>query len=122
MNTSVLDVDITNAFNLVEINFPADQSIWSNQSAFQTAWLYLAAHYLVLNLRASSQGIQGKFNWAQNSKGAGSVNESFSIPQRVLDNPDFMQYTETRYGAMYLQLLWPVLSGVMFIVHGSTRP
>lgn len=119
-NTSVLDVDILNAFNLTDITI--NQGMWSNQTSFQIAYGYLSAHFLVLNLRASSQGLNGQYNWAQNAKGVGGVNESFSIPQRILDNPDFMAYTKTNYGAQYLNLLWPQLSGQIFTVCGTTQP
>lgn len=119
-NVSVLDVDILNAFNLVDITI--NQALWENQTQFQLAYGYLAAHFLVLNLRASSQGLNGQWNWAQNSKSGGAVSEAFAIPQRILDNPDFMAYTKTNYGAMYLNLLWPQLSGQIFTVCGTTLP
>lgn len=119
-NVAVLDGDVSNAFMLVDITI--NQALWGSQSAFTISYLLLAAHFLVLNLRASSQGLNGQYNWAQNSKAVSGVNEAFSIPQRILDNPDFMAYTKTNYGAQYLNLLWPKLSGVMFTVCGRTRP
>lgn len=119
-NTSVLPVDITNAFNLVDMAI--NQALWDNQTAYNIGYNYLAAHFLVLNLRASSQGINGQYNWMQNSKSVGSVSESFTIPQRVIDNPDFAQYFKTNYGAMYMQLLWPKLCGQIFTVFGHTKP
>ncbi len=119
-NVSVLPQDIINAFNMVDMTI--NQALWDSQTQYTIAYNLLAAHFLVLNLRASSQGLNGQFNWAQNSKSVGGVSESFSIPQRVLDNPDFMMYTKTNYGAQYLQLLWPQLSGQIFSVHGRTLP
>lgn len=118
-NVAVLDQDITNAFNMVDINI--NQALWPTQTAYTIAYCLLAAHFMVLNLRASSQGLNGQFNWAQNSKSVGAVSEAFTIPQRLIDNPDFMAYSKTNYGAQYLNMLWPLLSGQMFIVHGSTR-
>lgn len=118
--TSILDTDITNAFNLVDISI--NQGLWSDQTSFQIAYGYLAAHFLVLNIRASSQGLSGQYNWAQNSKSVQGVSEGFAIPQRIIDNPDFMAYTKTNYGAMYLNLVWPLLSGQMFTVYGRTKP
>jgi hypothetical protein len=99
-----------------------NQNQWSNQTQYQIAFNLLSAHFLVLNLRASSQGINGQYNWAQNSKSVGNVSESFTIPQRIIDNPALMQYTKTNYGAQYLQLLWPQLCGQMFVVAGFTKP
>lgn len=117
---AVLDSDITNAFNLVDITI--NQGLWGSQTAYLIAYGYLAAHFLVLALRAGSQGLNGQYNWAQNSKSVGGVSEGFTIPQRLIDNPDFMAYSKTNYGAMYLNLLWPLLSGQVFTVCGSTRP
>lgn len=119
-NISVLDIDIINAFNLTDISI--NQDLWANQTAYQIGYGYLAAHYMVLNLRASSQGLNGQYNWAQNSKSVQGVSEAFTIPQRLIDNPDFMAYTKTNYGAMYLNLLWPMLVGPSFTVCGRTKP
>lgn len=120
LTVGVLDLDITNAFNMVDITI--NQAMWDNQTAYTIAYCLLAAHFLVLNIRASSQGLNGQYNWMQNSKAVGPVSESFTIPQRVIDNPDFAQYFKTNYGAQYMQLIWPQLSGQIFSVCGSTRP
>ncbi len=117
---AVLPQDITNAFNLVDMKI--NRALWDTQGTFTIAYLLLAAHYLVISLRNSSQGLNGQYNWAQNSKAVGSVNESFTIPQRVIDNPELMMLTKTNYGAQYLELLLPQLAGQMFSVRGSTRP
>lgn len=119
-NVSVLDQDITLAFANVDITI--NQDLWPTQSAYTIGYNLLAAHFMVLNLRASSQGLNGQYNWAQNSKSVAGVSEGFTIPQRIIDNPDFMAYTKTNYGAAYLNLLWPLLTGQCFAVAGSTRP
>lgn len=116
----VVDTDITNAFNLVDASI--NQAMWNGQTQYTIGYLYLAAHFLVLNIRASTQGLNGQYNFLQNSKSAGPVTESFTIPQRVIDNPDFAQYFKTNYGAMYMQLLWPQLAGQTFTVAGRTLP
>jgi hypothetical protein len=120
MSVAVLPQDITNAFNLVDMKI--NPALWDNQISYTLAYLLLAAHYMCLALRASSQGLNGQYNWVQNSKAVGSVNESFTIPQRVIDNPELMMLTKTNYGAQYLELLLPQLAGQMFSVCGSTRP
>lgn len=119
-NVAVLDQDILIAFNSVDIQI--NEGLWDNQGAYSQGYLFLAAHNLVLNLRASSQGLNGQWNWIQNSKSVGQVSESFSIPQRILDNPDLATYTKTNYGAQYLGLLWPNLCGQIFSIEGRTRP
>lgn len=118
--TSVLDQDITNAFGETNVNF--SQDLWSDQGSFNIGYFLLSAHYLVMNLRSSSQGLSGQFGWMQTGKSVGSVSESFQIPQRILDNPEFAMLTKTQYGARFLLLILPQLSGQVFTVVGSTRP
>jgi hypothetical protein len=120
INTSVTDTDIASAYRFTNIQI--NQELWSNQSAYSLGYLLLSAHYLVLNLRSASQGTNGQWAWLEQSKSVGQLNASFAIPQRVLDNPNFATLTKTNYGAEYLALLWPQLSGQMFTVVGSTRP
>ena len=120
MNVNVLDQDITNAFT--QATMTINQGMWSNQTNFTYGYLLLAAHFLVLTLRSSSQGINGQYNFLQSGKGAGSVNESFGIPERITNNPDLAMYCKTNYGAQYLQLLWPQLVGQCFNAIGRTKP
>ncbi len=99
-----------------------NQNLFPNQGSYTLGYLLLSAHFLVTNLRASSQGMNGQFNFLQQSKGVGSVSESFGIPERILANPYFSMLTKTNYGAMFLQLILPQLSGQMFSVMGTTLP
>ena len=120
INTCVTPQDILNAINQADLNINAN--LWPNQTAYTMGFNLLAAHFLVLTLRASSQGLNGQANFAQNSKSVGPVSESFTIPQRIIDNPLFMSYSKTNYGMQYLNMLWPYLSGQMFSVCGATKP
>lgn len=119
-NTSVLDQDIGKAQQLANVNF--SQDLWGDQGSFNAGYNLLTAHYLVMNLRSSSQGINGQFNFLEQSKSVGSVSEAFGIPQRILDNPDWAILCKTNYGAQYIQLILPQLGGQMWIAYGSTRP
>lgn len=117
--TTVNDVDITKALDYQQNTI--NQTLFPNQNIYSQGALLLAAHQLVLNLRASSQGIAGKFEWLQQSKGVGAVNAAFAIPQRLLDNPEFAAFAGTTYGTQYLMLILPFLTGNMFSVYGP-RP
>lgn len=119
-NVAILDSDISKAFVFTNINFT--QALWADQGSYTTGYLLLSAHYLVMNIRASSQGINGQFNFLQNSKSAAAISEAFGIPQRILDNPDWSMLCKTNYGAQYLQLVLPQLAGQIYTVAGSTRP
>lgn len=119
IDNDVVDADITSAFQYT--NFSINQGFFGDQGSYSLAYNLLSAHYLVTNLRASSQGINGQYNWLQNSKGVGQVNEAFSIPQRILDNPYFSSFSKTNYGQSYLMLIMPQLVGQMFGVYGPAH-
>lgn len=115
---AILDQDIGNAFLKTNVNF--NQNFFADQGSFNIGYLLLSAHYLVMSIRASSQGLNGQFNFLQQSKNAGSVAEAFAIPQRILDNPNWAFLCKTNYGAEYLALILPQLAGQIFSVHGGT--
>ena len=116
-NDCVTNNDITNAFNMVDQKI--NPALWGNQNSYNVGYLLLAAHYLVTALRASSQGLNGQYSWVQNSKSVGAVTESFTVPQRMIDNPDLMMLTKTTYGAQYLELILPLLCGQILSVCGG---
>jgi hypothetical protein len=117
--TTVIDQDVMNALGDMAVTI--NPALFSDQNTYFLCALNLAAHMLVMNLRASSQGMSGQFGWLQQSKGVGGVSESFAIPQRVLDNPTFAWYSKSNYGAKYLSLLLPLLAGNYFSVMGRTN-
>lgn len=119
-DTSVLDSDINKAFGQTNVNI--NQNLFSSQADYTIGYLFLAAHFLVIDLRMASQGISGSYAWVVTSKSVGSVSESFQVPERIMANPEFAMLTQTNYGAKYLQLLLPRLTGQIFSVRGSTRP
>jgi hypothetical protein len=116
----VLNSDISKAQSMAQSGFP--QNLFGDQSSFNVAFNLLSAHWLVTNLRTAGQGLNGQYNFLQNSKAVGSVNEAFAIPQRILDNPSWSMLTKTNYGAQFLQLLLPQLTGAIYIAHGTTIP
>jgi hypothetical protein len=119
-NTTIQDTDILNAMQMTNINFNA--ALWADQSSYGVGYLLLSAHYLVMNIRASSQGLAGQYNWLETSKGVGGISQAFSIPERILNDPYFSMLTKTNYGASYLQLVLPQLAGQIYISYGTTTP
>lgn len=115
----VMDNDIVKALNLAAVNF--NQCLWGNQNTYTIGFLLLSAHFLQINLQASSQGLSGQYSWLVSSKSVGSVSEGLTIPDRILANPEFAMLSKTRYGAEYLFLLLPQLAGQMFSVPGRTH-
>lgn len=115
--TTVQDADITKALSQQQNGI--NQDLFNNQNLYSQGALLLAAHFLVMNLRASSQGIAGQMSWLENSKSVGAVSTGQSIPQRLLDNPELSILASTRYGTQYLAMVLPNLSGQMFSVSGD---
>jgi hypothetical protein len=118
--TTVNPIDITNA--MMDAASQINQGLFGAQEQYTVGFLNLSAHYLVTSLQSSSQGVSGAWTWQTQSKGVGNVNQSYAIPQRILDNPMFSYLSKTNYGMKYLSLILPQLSGVMFTVHGTTKP
>lgn len=116
----VMDSDITKAISMAAVNF--NPALFGTQANYTLCFLLLTAHFLIMNLRASSQGISGQYSWLENSKSVGSVSQGLSIPDRIMANPYFAMLTKTTYGAEFLFLILPQLTGQMFIAYGSTRP
>lgn len=119
-DATVMDSDIVRAEGEMELSI--NPNLLNNQATYTNAALYLSAHYLVMNLRAASQGLTGSYPWMTQSKSVGNVSESFAIPQRLLDNPEFAALVKTYYGERYLEIILPLLSGQMFSVCGRTNP
>ena len=117
--STVMDSDIASAFSDAEVNL--NPELFDSQSSYTAGYLLLSAHFLVTNIRSSSQGIQGNFEWLVNSKGVGSVSESFSIPDRIMKNPYLSMLSKTNYGAKYLMMVLPQLTGQVFVSVGATQ-
>ncbi len=120
MDTTVIDADITNAIAKAAINI--NTSLFEDQDSYNIGFLYLAAHHLVMNLRASSQGISGQFHWLETSKGVSGVSTSVSIPDDILKNPAYSWLTKTNYGTEYLMMIYSQLVGNISVVSGATLP
>ena len=119
-DTSILDSDISKAFTFTNANINLD--LFNDQGTYDLGYYLLSAHYLVLNIRASSQGINGQFAFLESGKSAGALSQSFAIPQEILDNPIYAFFTKTNYGAQYLALIYPQLAGQTYAVLGTTQP
>jgi hypothetical protein len=115
--TTVQDADITKALSQQQNTI--NMCLFGTQNVYTQGALLLAAHYLVQNLRASSQGIAAKFDWPTASKGVGGVSAAFQIPERILENPELAILASTYYGTQYLYLVLPLLTGQMFAVKGD---
>ncbi len=105
----VRDTDIQRGLNGAAINFNA--GLFADQASFQEAYLLLAAHKMVTNLLASTQGLSGQFAWLTTMKSAGGVESKYEIPDRIKNSPFLSSLSLTRYGAAYLEYITPYLVG-----------
>lgn len=115
----VTDDDIMNAF--LQVNATINVELFPAEATYKLAYLNLAAHFLVLTLRASAGGLSGgSFGFLEQSKSVGSVSQSFVIPQAIQNNPLWAAYMSTPWGQFYLNSLLPALVGPVFVVRGAT--
>lgn len=115
----VTDADITRAFFEGEVAGNIDLAY--DQSVYTMWYLYAAAHFLVMDLRASAGGLEGSYQWSTQSKSVGSVSESYAIPQSIIDNPILNMWTKTPYGAKLMQMMLPYFTANIFSVPGRTH-
>jgi len=117
-NDSVLnytqDSDILNAMAEANVNF--NEGLFPNEATAKLVFMYLVAHYLTVDFNnALGSGIIG----IATSRSVGSVSESYSIPNWILNNAGLAPYATTGYGMKYATLIRPYLVGNFFIVKGS---
>jgi uncharacterized protein DUF4054 len=119
----IQDVDIDNAFTdaMALLNqglFPC------NNNLITTAYLYLTAHMLCLNIKAADAGINGTGTggFPVSARTVGSVSESYAIPEAYSNDPILAQYAQTTYGQKYLSLVLPLIRGNVQAVWGGAQP
>lgn len=118
--TLIQDSDIQRALDEAADLFNPD--LFEDQPSFTRAYLHLAAHCLVMNLRNSTQGLSGAGQWLVSSKGVGSVSLGFTIPDEISQNPVLAQLSTTQYGVKYLGMVLGKATGAMGIACGRTLP
>lgn len=122
---TVQDGDIQRGLNDAEMVFNTD--LWGSTTDQNTAYLYVAAHFMVLNIQAAGGlspivrglGVLSKGGGTIESKGVGSANVGFAVPNYVRESPILSQFMRTDYGQKYLQLLTPRLVGNVGVVCGD---
>lgn len=113
----ISDTDIQKAFLEAKINF--NPRLFSTCEEIKTAFCYLAAHYLVIDLNnANNPFALGGMGIVQ-SKTVGSVSESYGLPRWVLNDKNLGLFAQTGYGLKYLSLILPRLSGNIIFTPGA---
>ena len=108
------DEDIANAIIEASINF--NKGLFKDCKTAKFIFGYLVAHYLTIDFRnALGNGQVGLVS----SKTVGSVSESYSIPNWIMNNAALAPYATTGYGMKYASLIRPYLIGNVFVVKGT---
>lgn len=117
--SGVTTKDIQKAFD--EANFVYNGELFAENEK-SVAFLYLAAHYLVIDLKNSSMGLKGAFSGLMTNKSVGSVSVGYTLPSWIMDNPLYSLLAQTPYGVKYLSLVVARCVGNMAVVNGQTYP
>lgn len=118
--TKVRDKDLNTAIGQAGLNF--NPGLFAAQAGFAEAYLLLTAHFLCVNLLASSQGLGGAGEWLVNQKAVGNVSASFDVPERIKRSPFLAALSKTSYGMTYLQIITPLLVGNVLGVCRNASP
>lgn len=117
----VSDADIERAFAEAKVVF--NQTLFTTDANIKMGFLYVTAHYLCLDIQAALAGINGGGGiGVLSGRSVGSVSETYSIPQRYLDDPLLAMYAKTNYGMKFLSLVMAKLRGNFGVVAGATLP
>lgn len=118
VNNYIQDSDIERAFAEAKVNF--NPNLFTDDDTVKMVFLYLAAHYLVIDLNNAMNPLALGFMGFTQSKSVGSVSESYGIPQWMLNNQVLSAYAQTGYGRKYLSLIHPYLIGNVLFFPGRT--
>lgn len=117
----VLDSDIEKAYFQAKQFF--NNNLFDNENDLLSYICYLIAHYLVIDLQMSQEGVNSTGYYIPNHTTVGDVSESYSNPTNSQgDSFILYQLNQTRYGQKYLSLISPLLVGHFNSVKGTTTP
>lgn len=116
----ITDAEILKSF--AEASLVFNPQFFDKEENKKLGFLYLAAHYLCIDLQNGAQGINGKYEGLMASKSVGSVSVGYQLPSWLLDNPIYSLLAQTRYGIKYLSLIVSFMVGNMAAVKGVTHP
>jgi hypothetical protein len=116
----ITDDDLNGA--ILDAQYNINEGLFATQQTFTRAFLYLAAHQLVEKVLMGMEGLASQYNWLTTSKSVGDVAEAFQIPKYLAEDPMLSHFSKTRYGAMYLQIISPLLVGHTMALPRATLP
>lgn len=118
--TKIRNKDINKAIGEAGMLYNPDMFI--DEDDKKIGFLYLTAHYLVIDISNASTGINGKFSGYLTSKSVGSVSSGYNLPQWILESPLYSGLGQTVYGMKYLSLMAVNAIGNVGIAAGASLP
>ena len=115
----ISESDIQRAFAEAKTVFPLN--LMPDNATAKLLYLYLTAHYLVIDINNALNSLSMGFQGFTQSKSVGSVSESYGIPQWILNNPVYGQFAQTGFGRKYLSLLMPYLKAAALPILSKGR-
>lgn len=119
-NNYIKESDVNRAF--VEAKIVFNQALFGTEAQIKVGYLYVTAHFLVIDMQNAIEGITSKGSQIVNSRSVGSVSESYTIPERFIKDINLNPYTRTGYGLKYLSLVVSKLVGNVKAIKGATLP
>jgi hypothetical protein len=119
------DGDIQRALNEVSPVF--NQSLLDGLTSQTAAYLYAAAHFLVMNVQAAGglsatprgRGVRDSAELVIISKGVGQVNVVYQVPPEwIQKSAVLLPFFRTNFGQRYIQMVAPQLVGNFGVVPG----
>jgi hypothetical protein len=114
----VLDEDIEKAFLQASGSF--NQSLFSKEEYAKMVFLYLTAHYIVIDFQLQGLTAGGSLGIIT-SKSVSDVSVSYGYPQKILENPVFYNLAKTGYGNKAIGCIYPFMASASIgILWGTT--
>jgi hypothetical protein len=126
VSVTIMDSDIQGGID--EANLLFNTELWPSVADQKTPFYQLAAHCMVRNIQSAGgtnqigQGVVSTGTSPINSKSVGPVSVSYTLPDKIVNNPALSFYLTTNYGQKYLQMVMPRLVGNIAIAGGGTLP
>lgn len=104
-----------------------NQDLLDNLTDQTSAYLYIAAHLMVMNIQVAGglsaikrgRGVRNVGEGVQVSKGIGQAQVTYQVPpERIASSPTLLYFFRTDFGQRYIQLISLRLLGNMQVVSG----
>lgn len=122
---AVTDADIQRGLDEASPQFRQDLlDILTDQIS---AYLYLAAHFMVVNIQTAGglmavprgRGVRNVGEGVQVSKGVGPANVTYQVPPpRIANSPSLLFFWTTTFGQRFIALVEPRTAGPAAVVSG----